>query len=175
MLLDVRKIRGARERVDRTFQPSAFPGAAEDYVIAGPVSLAADVHKDTDRYRLTGRVRAPLDLTCSRCLEAFRLDVDAPFDLQYVPHAENAGEGEVAIEEDDLSTAYYRDEVIDLGQLVREQCYLALPMKPLCSEGCKGLCPTCGTNLNTATCECATTWEDPRLAGLKALLNKDEK
>lgn len=174
MLLDVSRIRGTDERVDRTFQPGAFEPATENYVIAGPVRLGADVHKDKDRYRLSGHVQAPLDLVCSRCLETFRLHVDAPFDLRYVPHAENVSEGEVAIEEDDLSTAYYRDGVIDLAQLVREQCYLALPMKPLCSENCKGLCPTCGANLNVTTCDCVAGWEDPRLTGLNALLNKDK-
>jgi uncharacterized protein len=50
-----------------------------------------------------------------------------------------------------------------------EQFQLALPMKALCSEACKGLCPTCGTNLNTGTCDCNIKWEDPRLAALKAL------
>jgi uncharacterized protein len=172
MLLDLSKIRGD-VRIDRTMEASAFEGPSDDYVVAGPVRIGADIHRDNDRFQVTGRVQAPLDLTCSRCLETFRQDVDTPFDLSYVPHAENTGEGEIAIEEDDLSTAFYRDEQIDLAQLVREQCYLALPMKPLCSESCKGLCPACGTNWNTSTCTCTTQWEDPRLAALRALLNKD--
>ena len=83
------------------------------------------------------------------------MPVDAPFDLLYLPHAENAGEGEVEVEDDDLTTAFYRDDEIDLGQLMREQFYLALPMKPLCREACQGLCPQCGTNLNSGTCDCA--------------------
>jgi uncharacterized protein len=52
---------------------------------------------------------------------------------------------------------------------MREQFYLVLPMKPLCQEGCRGLCVQCGTNLNSASCECAPVWEDPRLAPLKGL------
>ena len=76
--------------------------------------------------------------------------------------------GEHEIEEDDLSTAFYRDETIDLGELVREQFYLVLPMKPLCTEGCRGLCPQCGTNLNRGACDCRGVWQDPRLEGLKA-------
>ena len=70
------------------------------------------------------------------------------FDLRYQPHAENTGEGEREIEEDDLTTAFYENDEIDLGQLMHEQFYLALPMKPLCSDDCHGLCPICGTNLN---------------------------
>jgi uncharacterized protein len=67
---------------------------------------------------------------------------------------------------------FYRDEQIDLNELLREQFYLTLPMKPLCSEDCKGICPQCGTNRNTAPCDCSPQWEDPRLAGLKTLLEK---
>ena len=51
------------------------------------------------------------------------------------------------IEEDDLNTAFYENDEIDLGQLMQEQFYLVLPMKPLCSENCKGLCPNCGEEL----------------------------
>ena len=52
---------------------------------------------------------------------------------------------------------------------MREQLYLALPMKPLCREDCKGLCPNCGTNWNRGTCDCKQGWEDPRLAALNKL------
>jgi len=52
---------------------------------------------------------------------------------------------------------------------MHEQLYLALPMKPLCQNGCQGLCATCGTNLNRTTCDCQPHWDDPRLAVLKAL------
>jgi uncharacterized protein len=56
-----------------------------------------------------------------------------------------------------------------LNELLREQFYLALPMKPLCRDACAGLCSQCGTNLNTGTCQCTPQWEDPRLAPLKGL------
>jgi uncharacterized protein len=52
---------------------------------------------------------------------------------------------------------------------MQEQFYLALPMKPLCVADCKGLCPSCGTNLNKSVCGCQAAWDDPRLAALKAL------
>jgi uncharacterized protein len=68
-----------------------------------------------------------------------------------------------------LTTAFYEHDEIDLGHLMREQFYLALPMKPLCADTCKGLCAVCGTNRNRGTCTCDPQWEDPRLAALKAL------
>ena len=50
------------------------------------------------------------------------------------------------MDEDDFEISYYRDDQIDLNELLREQFYLALPMKPLCREDCRGLCPQCGTS-----------------------------
>jgi uncharacterized protein len=92
-----------------------------------------------------------------------------------VPRTENVGEGEKEVEEDDLATAFYSDEQIDLGHLIMEQFQLALPMKPLCAEACRGLCPECGANLNRTDCGCTPKWEDPRLAALEVLLRPEKE
>src|SRR6266581_3733563 len=168
LLLNLNKIRTAQERFEKVYQPGQL-GTDEDFRVVAPVSLAFDIHKDKDRFRLEGAVKTTLELPCSRCLEPFTLPVDADFDLRYQPQAENAGEGEREIHADDLADAFYQNDEIDLGQLMREQFYLALPMKPLCGDDCQGLCPNCGTNLNRGACTCETHWEDPRLAALKAL------
>ena len=163
------------EHVDRTFDPSAFATAeapAEEYRVTAPVHLVMDVHNDGTAYRVTGRVTTRLQLECGRCLEPFDIAVDSPFELRYVPQVENTGEGEREVEEDDLTTAFYQDETIDLAELMHEQFVLALPMKPLCSSACKGLCVHCGANLNSGSCGCAPEWTDPRLAALKELRTK---
>lgn len=183
MLLNLRTIGGVRahEHVVRTYPPSAFDADEGAFAVREPVELAFDLDKDGERYHLVGRVATTLELTCSRCLEPFRMPVDAAFDLQYLPRPATAGpeagtddEDGVQIGADDLTAAFYEDEAIDLCQLMREQFYLALPMKPLCSEACRGLCPVCGTNLNRGTCTCQTTWKDPRLAGLRAIKRDDD-
>ena len=169
MLLNLSKIRTAHERYEKVYNPEAFATGDDSFTIVAPVALAFDIFKDKAQFRLVGRVQARLELPCDRCLELFTLPVDATFDLRYQPHAENTGEAEREIEEDDLSTAFYDNQTIDLGQLMREQFYLVLPMKPLCQEACRGLCPVCGTNLNRGACDCKPEWEDPRLAVLKQL------
>ena len=181
MQLDLTQIRDAETPVARQFEPAAIASADDAFKVRGPVELVMTVQKDDDLYQLVGRVRGEMELACSRCLEPFVMPVDAPFDLRYLPqHLNMTGSGgedgddedDAAGEEvggDDLTTAFYRDDQIDLLQLVREQLYLVLPMKPLHSEDCKGLCPNCGANLNETTCECKIEWEDPRLAPLKAL------
>ena len=169
MHLELSRIRKAEDHFERTFDPADLPQEGEAYCITAPVQLAFDIHKDKDKFRLVGTVRTELELSCSRCLEPFRLPVDATFDQRYLPQGQLDADGEVEVGDDDLEASYYRDEQIDLDELLREQFYLALPMKPLCQEACKGLCIQCGTNLNMGTCDCGTAWEDPRLATLKNL------
>jgi len=175
MQLSLRSLQDAHEHFEKRFEPSLFPGTEGDvFRVASPVTLSFDVDRqEAGRFRVAGRTTGKLELTCSRCLEPFTLPVVADFDLRYVPRAENAGEGEKEVEEDDLSTAFYENDEIDLSHLIMEQLQLAVPMKPLCMEACKGLCPQCGTNLNTGTCDCTQKWEDPRLAALKAIKRTD--
>ena len=176
MLLDLSKLHSARDHIERTFPPSAFEPPDDEYRVAAPVELSIDVQKSgADAYNVGGRVRTRLELTCSRCVEPFEVPVDAEFDLRYVPQSQNAGEGEREIAEDDLTTAFYRDGMLDLGELLREQFVLALPMKPLHDDACRGLCPECGANLNRTDCGHAPKWEDPRLAPLKGLLNRPKE
>jgi DUF177 domain-containing protein len=165
-------MRSAHERVDRRFEPSVFAHENEAYTVVEPVELGFDVYRDEDRFRLVGDLSGTTELACSRCLESFRLPVASHFDLRYVPRGSNTGEGEIEVREDDLATAFYDEGFIDLEQLVREQFYLSIPMKPLCDEACKGLCAQCGKNLNAGPCECRSDWEDPRLAALKGLFNR---
>lgn len=175
MLLNLNKIRTAHERFDKVYPPEAFAAGAVDYRVVEPVTLGFDIYKDKAQFRVAGRVRTLLELPCSRCLEPFRWPVDAAFELQYLPAAQGAGDREREVHDEDFSVAYYENDAIDLEQLMREQFELALPMKPLCTAACLGLCPSCGTNLNRGACDCKPVWEDPRLAALKALTTKDTK
>ena len=169
MYLSLRSLQGGAELVNSQYDASLCEGAGGDaFRVVSPVVLMFDIaQQDTGRYRVVGKVAGELELTCGRCLEPITLPVVSSFDLCYVPRTENIGEGEREVEEDDLTTAFYADDQIDLRELITEQLQLALPMKPLCSAACRGLCPQCGTNWNTASCRCSQQWEDPRLAALK--------
>jgi len=170
MELDLTRYRQPVSEFARTFKPEDVGDEADEYRIVTPVDLAFEIHKDKDKFRLVGTVVTELELPCSRCLEPFRLPVAAPFDLRYLPASEVSSDGEREVGDEDLETSYYENDALDLNGLMREQFYLALPMKPLCQDNCRGLCPQCGTNLNTGNCSCAPVWEDPRLAALKNLL-----
>lgn len=176
MQLELTRIHGSHTQVDRRFAVEEFSAWAEDFRVVDRVDLAIDVEKSDSRFVLAGTVKARLELPCSRCLEPFSWPVDATFRLRYLPASLNVtADGDREVAEDDFETAFYEGDVIDLGQLMREQFYLALPMKPLCQDECKGLCPACGVNRNTSTCGCDVAWRDPRLAPLEGLLKKDSK
>jgi len=176
MLLDLNKLHGDREHVERTLQPAAFDPQDELYRVAAPVSVSMDVEKAAaDVFLVSGRVTTRLELDCSRCLEPFAMPVETAFELRYVPQSQNQGEGEREIDEEDLATAFHRDGILDITDLLREQFQLVLPMKPLCSETCRGLCPVCGANLNRTECGHSPQWEDSRLAPLKGLLNRQKE
>ena len=170
MKLDLTRYRQPLTHVAKTFQPAEFGAESEAYRVAEPVELEFDLHKDKERFRIEGRVRTILELPCSRCLEPYQLPVDAAIDLRYLPESERTSDDEKEVAEEDVDVSYYQDDQIDLSELLREQFYLALPMKPLCQEDCRGLCPQCGVNRNTGTCDCGPVWEDPRLAPLKGLI-----
>jgi uncharacterized protein len=171
MNLDLQEIHGARHQVRRTFSAGLLGSdEKDDYEVTGDTTIDLAVRKDEATFRLVGHIEAMLDLGCGRCLERFSWPVGLDIDMLYLPESESSDEGDVRIEEADVNTAFYRDEQIDLGQLIREQLQLTLPMKPLCREDCPGLCTFCGANRSTTTCDCSDPWEDPRLAGLKNLL-----
>jgi uncharacterized protein len=171
MKFDLRRFRAGTEHLARRIQPADLALQDDEFRVVEPVDFEADIHKDGSKVRLKGRVGTTLEVPCSRCLEAFRVPVEAPLDLLFLPAAEDAGNGERAVGDDDLGVSYYQDDEIDLGEVIREQFYLALPMKPLCREDCQGLCPTCGSNRNRETCDCRNDWVDPRLEALKKLLD----
>lgn len=133
---------------------------------------------DGDTVHVRGRLRASLGLECGRCLEAFSFDLEQELDLFYLSHRpddDREEEDEVELSDRDMVVAYYRGERLDLGEVVREQCFLTLPLKRLCREDCRGRCPSCGRNRNLESCGCPAPEEtgDARLAGLKKLF--DEK
>jgi uncharacterized protein len=132
------------------------------------VHLRAD--RDGDDVVVAGDIEATVPVVCGRCLEEFPVRVRADVDVRFIPRPP-AGD-RVELGSDDLDLDFYRGDEIDLSALVASETALALPMKPLCREDCRGLCPRCGANRNLAPCGCAERAPDPRLAVLKDLATR---
>lgn len=115
---------------------------------------------------LKGRLTARVGMECSRCAEPLDVELDVDVILTLVGDAVEFATLESRIEEGDASLFYTEGGRADLKAISTEQIYLGLPLKPVCSNNCKGLCPECGANRNDTDCDCREESIDPRLAPL---------
>ena len=144
--------------------------------------------ESAEQPELTGRVRlmrtgegilvqgdlsAELTLLCSRCLEPVVVPLDVELEEIFMPTLDIVTGQAITPEEEDRALWIDEHHILDLGEVLRQDVLVAAPMHPLCQDDCRGLCSTCGQNLNEGSCNCAPE-PDPRWAGLAALLNKNE-
>ncbi len=120
----------------------------------GNISGVVDLSKHGQDILIRGALNGHLDLSCSRCLEPFAAQVGAEFELLLVPAPQGQVADEAELSAPELDLDVYSGETVDLEALVREEIILLVPLKPLCLEDCRGLCPTCGANLIRETCAC---------------------
>jgi uncharacterized protein len=142
---------------------------------AGRAQLIEEHHGKHDRIkdiRVSGELSTSLELLCARCLEPVTQDVSRKFDLLYRPLGADAGREELSVTGAEAEISYYQGEGLLLEDAIREQVLLAVPLKVICRENCKGLCPHCGANQNVERCSCAEPVEDPRWTPLKDLRSK---
>lgn len=118
---------------------------------------------------IDGTVQITVSLLCSRCLSEFPYPVKISFNEEYNPAEEAAEDEEKELSVKELDLSYYSNDEIDLKELIKEQILLSVPMKPLCAEECRGICSTCGKDLNKGACQCKSEEVDPRLAPLQKL------
>lgn len=152
--------------VAREISPEEY---GPELVLLKKAKIDLEIMKKGRKASISGSVRARVELTCSRCLEKFPFDVEAEHALEYRPGEECADEENVRLRKDELSVIYYSEPVISLYEDIRQTIHLGLPLKPVCSAGCRGLCPSCGANLNSAECGCEERAVDPRFEQLKRL------
>ncbi len=148
-------------------RPGVPPAAGgEDVVSVAPVRLSGRVERAGKGYLLEGRVEGSARLRCVRCLAEFEFSFADRLDLHLLPLAAAPQDDETRLERGDLEVRFYEEPHVDLAELAAEQFGLAVPMKPLCAESCRGICPRCGANLNQGACSCPPE-TDERLAALR--------
>ena len=122
--------------------------------------------------RVVGKLETKLQIPCARCLEAVPYTVNRSFELLFRPQSVNVGPDEREMQDKDAEIAFYQGDGVELTDVLREQILLAVPIKIVCREECKGLCPQCGKNWNTGDCQCEQDTGDPRWDALKDLRGK---
>jgi DUF177 domain-containing protein len=134
-----------------------------------PLRLDMTVAREYDHIRAQGRVATRTRLVCSRCLTEYETDIVSPFTIFYLRSAGESRDEEVELSERDLVSAAYDGDEIDFTDEIAEQVLMEIPFKPLCSEECKGLCVSCGADLNTTDCGCSHNQESLKFSVLKNL------
>jgi len=127
-----------------------------DIAFLSPIEYELMVTKSGDGVWVEGPVRGLLSMSCARCLEEFALSVDSALDIMLLPKEKGPIAPEVELQTNEMNLYYFEGEEIDLDPYVYEEVMLNLPIKALCSEACKGMCPSCGKNLNIEDCHCET-------------------
>jgi len=117
--------------------------------------------------RIEGKLNVTVEATCDRCLEAAILPIENQFDLVYMPAGEASGV-ENEIDQEAIEVGFYEGNGLELNDVLREVVLLALPMRVVCSEACKGFCPVCGRNRNQTDCGCHVDSIDDRWSKLRS-------
>jgi uncharacterized protein len=128
----------------------------------GPREIVPDI-------RLRAKYQGKVEVACARCLDAVEHPLKGDFDLIFRPLGVDQGSAEHSICTSETEIGYYQKSGLVLEDVLREQVLLSLPARTLCRQDCKGLCPRCGKNLNTETCNCDTAPADPRWSALSEL------
>ncbi|WP_309050106.1 DUF177 domain-containing protein [Streptomyces sp.] len=145
---------GALQRISRTVDAPRDLGVAGVIGVpeGAPVEIELRLESVMEGVLVTGTARASAEGECVRCLEPVELELDADFQEMFsYPDSDDRGRSKAVADdeaEDDESMIPLEDGMFDLEPVLRDAVVLALPMQPVCREGCAGLCAECGTNLN---------------------------
>jgi len=180
MFIDLRELEREPVDFDEEFRPGAInlgPDFRQHSGLhaAGRAQLVEEhhgKHQIIKDIRVNGKLATELEMPCARCLEPVLQEVKRSFDLLYRPLGVDAGREEMSVTSVEAEIGYYQGEGLLLEDVLREQVLLAVPLKAICRQDCKGLCPQCGTNLNSSACSCAEPPEDPRWSALKEIRSK---
>jgi len=122
-----------------------------------------------DDIRVRADYKGRFEALCARCLDPVEHPLDGQFDLLFRPAGADGEASEHSITTSETEIGYYLKDGVLLEDVLREQVLLSLPAKTLCREDCKGLCPRCGTHLNSEACACGASAVDPRWSALSSL------
>lgn len=158
MKIDINEIKfhtGTSMHVDELVKLPDFDLSHRHVELPEPLHLDVEVTNTGDNFLVMGRLTADTVVECDRCLERFVL----PLDIEFYQE----------VEKDALDN----ENIIDLTDSIYEHLTLEQPIRALCKEECRGLCPKCGQNLNEQDCGCDRQVIDPRLVKLQDFFKKD--
>ena len=165
--------------IDNTHKVYPFSGEISDYEldnlaqgirIFGPIKYKGKIFRLEGIYTIDVDIWYKYESRCDRCLESIIKEVKTSLSGKLVNDSESYREDEKDEYED---TIYHNNGFLKLDDYIFMEVASSLPMKSLCSDECRGLCPQCGIDLNKESCDCLDHFIDPRLEKLKDFIVED--
>jgi uncharacterized protein len=160
--------RKKRYQVDGSLPADHPTLAGAGFRLVAPLKVSLEAQQAMQDVVVLGRVQGEAEVACRRCLTPVAVPIDQDVTLLF-----REGISQADAEAEEIYPLPERGNELDLSGALREHLLLSVPDFLECQEACKGLCPSCGTNLNETTCSCERTAVDDRWAALKQLTNKD--
>ena len=166
MKISIRDLQEEQNSITCQLSPQELGLESEGADFSKPVEVELVLRKSEDSFYCTGQAKTDVRLECSRCLEPYLYSLETKLDF-YV----RVEKDRIKIEYQDQAEplVFPGNQIFSIDNLIKEAILLNLPLKPLCSENCKGLCSVCGTNLNISSCNCKKEKLDPRWEKLRNL------
>jgi uncharacterized protein len=176
VFIEIEDLKPEPLHVHHVFPTGAIRFSHDDAELDGAVTADFVLrHKDRD-LQVNGTVDAAIRFRCSRCTKEFSQPLAIRFDLSYLPQPKwTNGKAEIELRYEEMEVAYYDGISLDVDLMILEQIELAIPMKLVCREDCRGLCYRCGAELNEGTCLCTNEKRDSRLSVLLDFQKKMDK
>ena len=175
--IDLKDLAHEKLSFSSSFEPGVIDLGSENIRQIANLDWSASAERAGAEIRISGKLDTKVELACSRCLDPARFPVSKPFDLFFRERDEAMfdEDEEVELHENDTRTAFFTGTKLAIADILREQVLLAVPMKALCTVDCKGLCPTCGTNLNSGSCGCPAEEFNPHMDTLLEIKRRLEE
>ncbi len=169
MILDLKHCESFPHQAVLTDETVRSEIGTENIQVIKNLKLKLNVQKSEDEYFCQGRLEARAELECARCLKPFEMRLATDIDFIAAPEGRNRAKEENVIDDEDY--VYYDNELCaDLWEILRQAVILAVSLKPLCVENCRGFCSVCGGNRNERQCNCRNDNTKNQFAALRNLL-----
>ena len=159
------KVTGAKICIDENI--SELSGEAEKDLVLYDISVNGEIKNIGDVLEFSAKAKGRLKTECARCLKS----VCTEFEVEFTEMLKNVDE-EIS---DKDAVVVFEGNSVELSDVIESNILVNLSTKYLCREDCKGICPVCGADLNESDCNCEKDYIDPRLEGLKKLLEKNQE
>lgn len=153
MKIDVQNLHSGPITIALNHSPGYFDLAGEDYDVIDNIQGELIFNLIRDKVLMQGFLKTRIRMNCVRCLEPVDIEIKKDVTLYYIHESGGKGKEDV-INLEEIESSYYQGLVIIPDVDIREMILVELPDYPCCRESCKGLCRSCGKNLNIGACSC---------------------